>query len=67
MVGENVTISVTVSASEEVYATQLYLSYDSSIVEYKSGSADTSGGGTIGMINTDTYFLEEGLSWQKEF
>ena len=55
LVGENVTISVTVSASEEVYATQLYLSYDSSIVEYKSGSADTSGGGTIGMINTDTY------------
>lgn len=54
-VGENVTITVSISSSEEIYATQLYLSYDSSILEYQSGSADTSGGGTLGLINTDTF------------
>lgn len=54
-VGESVTITVSISSSEEIYATQLYLSYDSSILEYQSGSADTSGGGTLGLINTDTF------------
>ena len=54
-VGENVTVSVTVSSGAEIYATQMYLSYDSNILEYVSGSADTNGAGTLGFVNTDTF------------
>lgn len=54
-VGESVTVTLTISASSEVYATQLYLSYDTNILQYVSGSADTSGAGTLGLVNTDTF------------
>ena len=43
-VGSEVTVTVTMSSSEEIWATEVYISYDTSVVEAVSGY-DTGGNG----------------------
>ncbi len=53
-IGETKTVDVTISSSEEIWATELILSYDPEMVEI-TGGVDTSAAGTARLIDTDTY------------
>lgn len=50
--GEQVTITISVNGDEAIAMTDLWLSYDASILEYVSG-ADVGGGGSIRLISSD--------------
>lgn len=53
-VGSEVTVTVTMSSSEEIWATEVYISYDTSVVEAVSGY-DTGGNGLVKWIDTDSF------------
>ena len=53
-IGETKTVDVTISSSEEIWATELILSYDPEMVEI-TGGVDTSAAGTARLIDTSTY------------
>ncbi len=53
-IGETKTVDVTISSSEEIWATELILSYDPEMVEI-TGGVDTSAAGTARLIDTGTY------------
>jgi hypothetical protein len=50
--GSEVTVTVSISGDENIAMVDLWLSYDSSILEYVSG-ADVGGGGSIRLLSTD--------------
>lgn len=51
-VGEETSVTVTITGDEEIYMCDFYLTYDSSILEAVSGYSD-GGGGTIRILSTD--------------
>lgn len=53
-VGNEVSITVTISSDAEIGGANIFLSYDSGMVEAVSGF-DSGGGGTIQWVDTDTY------------
>lgn len=53
-VGSEVSLSITISSSEDIAATQVQLVYDKNVVEAVSGF-DTGGNGVINWIDTDTF------------
>lgn len=53
-IGETKTVNVTISSSEEIWVTELILSYDPEMVEI-TGGVDTSAAGTARLIDTSEY------------
>lgn len=53
-VGNEVSITVTISSDAEIGGANIFLSYDSGMIEAVSGF-DSGGGGTIQWVDTDTY------------
>lgn len=53
--GSEVTISLTLSADVEIGAASINLSYDSSCIEFVSGSDMSGGAGTISAVYSDTF------------
>jgi hypothetical protein len=52
-VGDNVTVNVTISSSDYISATRIYLNYDADSLQYVSGG-DSGSAGTVVWIDTET-------------
>ena len=53
-VGDEVSVKITISSSDEIRATKIYLSYDASALQYVSG-ADSGSAGSVLWIDVDTF------------
>ena len=53
-VGDEVSVKITISSSDEISATKIYLSYDASALQYVSG-ADSGSAGSVLWIDVDTF------------
>ncbi len=51
-VGESVTVTVNISADENIYATEFKLTYDSDVLEFVSGDDCSGGAGVISVVAT---------------
>ena len=53
-VGDEVSVKITISSSDEISVAYIYLSYDASALQYVSG-ADSGSAGSVRWIDVDTY------------
>ena len=50
--GDTITVTVTMSANEAMYSSQMRLNYNSGIFQYVSGDSDSGGAGTVNIVPT---------------